>query len=62
MGEYASRAREWGSEPISWVPREIEFLKAWEEERLTDRLFKKSAVLDLHMSSYCAPPPKQGQP
>jgi Ser/Thr protein kinase RdoA (MazF antagonist) len=39
MGEYAGRAREWGSEPISWIGREIEFLKAWEAERLADRLF-----------------------
>jgi Ser/Thr protein kinase RdoA (MazF antagonist) len=39
MGEYASRAQEWGSEPISWIARENEFLKAWEAERLADRLF-----------------------
>ena len=39
MGEYASRAREWGSEPVSWIAREVEFLKAWEAERLADRLF-----------------------
>jgi Ser/Thr protein kinase RdoA (MazF antagonist) len=39
MGEYASRVREWGSEPVSWIAREIEFLKAWETERLAERLF-----------------------
>ncbi len=39
MGEYASRAREWGSEPVSWIAREIEFLKSWESERLANRLF-----------------------
>jgi Ser/Thr protein kinase RdoA (MazF antagonist) len=39
MGEYASRAREWGSEPVAWIAREIEFLKMWETERLSDRLF-----------------------
>jgi Ser/Thr protein kinase RdoA (MazF antagonist) len=39
MGEYASRVREWGSEPVSWIGREIEFLKAWEAERLANRLF-----------------------
>jgi Ser/Thr protein kinase RdoA (MazF antagonist) len=39
MGEYASRAREWGSEPVSWIAREVEFLKAWEAERMADRLF-----------------------
>jgi Ser/Thr protein kinase RdoA (MazF antagonist) len=39
MGEYASRAREWGSEPVNWIAREIGFLKTWEAERLADRLF-----------------------
>jgi Ser/Thr protein kinase RdoA (MazF antagonist) len=39
MGEYASRAREWGSEPVSWIAREVGFLKTWEAEHLTDRLF-----------------------
>jgi Ser/Thr protein kinase RdoA (MazF antagonist) len=39
MGEYASRAREWGSEPVNWVMREFEFLKSWEAERLANRLF-----------------------
>lgn len=39
MGEYASRAREWGSEPVSWITRELEFLRSWEDERLTGRLF-----------------------
>jgi Ser/Thr protein kinase RdoA (MazF antagonist) len=39
MGEYASRAREWGREPVSWIARETEFLKAWEAQYVTDRLF-----------------------
>ena len=39
MGEYASRAPEWGSEPVKWIAREVDFLKAWEVERMTDRLF-----------------------
>lgn len=34
MGEYASRAREWGSEPVKWITREIEFLEAWEAQHL----------------------------
>lgn len=38
MGEYASRAREWGSELVDWIARELEFLKSWEAERLADRL------------------------
>lgn len=39
MGEYASRAREWGSEPIEWIGRGLEFLTSWEAERLNGRLF-----------------------
>jgi Ser/Thr protein kinase RdoA (MazF antagonist) len=39
MGEYASRAREWGSEPVGWIAREIDFLSSWEAERLDNRLF-----------------------
>jgi Ser/Thr protein kinase RdoA (MazF antagonist) len=39
MGEYASRVREWGVEPASWIAREVDFLKAWEMERIADRLF-----------------------
>jgi hypothetical protein len=38
MGEYASRTREWGAEPVNWIAGEIEFLKAWEVERTADRL------------------------
>lgn len=38
MGEYASRAREWGSESIDWIGRGLEFLASWETERLTGRL------------------------
>ncbi|MCM2477601.1 phosphotransferase [Rhizobium sp. CG5] len=39
MGEYASRAQEWGSNSVGWIAREANFLKAWETERCTDRLF-----------------------
>jgi Ser/Thr protein kinase RdoA (MazF antagonist) len=39
MGEHASRAREWGSEPVKWIASETEFLKAWEAERLGGQLF-----------------------
>jgi len=39
MGEYASRAGEWGSENVNWITRELEFLKSWETERLSERLF-----------------------
>jgi hypothetical protein len=39
MGEYASRAREWDSEPVNWITRELEVLKSWEAERLASRLF-----------------------
>jgi Ser/Thr protein kinase RdoA (MazF antagonist) len=39
MGEYASRAREWGSEPVGWIARELEFLESWDAERLSGRLF-----------------------
>jgi len=39
MGEYASRGREWGSEPVKWITRELEFLRGWETERLAGRLF-----------------------
>jgi len=39
MGEYASRAQEWGSEAVGWIAREANFLKTWEAERFVDRLF-----------------------
>jgi len=39
MGEYASRAQEWGSESIGWIARETGFLRAWETERCINRLF-----------------------
>ncbi len=39
MGEYASRAREWGSEPVGWIGREAGFLKRWEERRAANLLF-----------------------
>ncbi|MBR0751707.1 phosphotransferase [Bradyrhizobium jicamae] len=39
MGEYGSRVGEWGTEPISWIGREVDFLKGWEVDRLGTRLF-----------------------
>ncbi|MBY5739022.1 phosphotransferase enzyme family protein [Rhizobium leguminosarum] len=39
MGEYASRAQEWGSETIGWIAREANFLRQWETQRCVDRLF-----------------------
>lgn len=39
MGEYASRAQEWGSEAVGWIAREANFLKTWEAEQFVDRLF-----------------------
>lgn len=39
MGEYASRAQEWGSNSVGWIAREVDFLRTWENERFTDRLF-----------------------
>lgn len=39
MGEYASRADEWGSNTVGWIAREANFLKSWETGQLTDRLF-----------------------
>lgn len=39
MGEYASRLNEWGSNSVGWVAREADFLKTWESEQLTNRLF-----------------------
>jgi Ser/Thr protein kinase RdoA (MazF antagonist) len=38
MGEYASRRKEWGTEPVGWVAREIQFLKAWEAKQTFGRL------------------------
>lgn len=39
MGEYASRLNEWGSNTVGWIAREAAFLKTWENEQLTNRLF-----------------------
>ncbi|MCA1440349.1 phosphotransferase [Ensifer sp. IC4062] len=39
MGEYASRAREWGSNSVGWIAREVTFLRTWEAERFVGRLF-----------------------
>jgi Ser/Thr protein kinase RdoA (MazF antagonist) len=38
MSEYASRVPEWGSEHASWIPKEISFLKKWEEVHLSGRI------------------------
>lgn len=40
MGEMAGRLAEWGSEGMSaaWLDRQMEFLRSWEAERLSDRL------------------------
>ncbi|WP_413711341.1 phosphotransferase enzyme family protein [Rhizobium sp. Rhizsp82] len=38
MGEYASRADEWGRNTVRWVAREAEFLKAWQASQLSGRL------------------------
>ena len=38
MGEYASRAQEWGSNAVGWVATEANFLKTWETEQFVDRL------------------------
>ncbi|MBB4483309.1 hypothetical protein GGE46_005930 [Rhizobium etli] len=38
MGEYASRAQEWGIEAVGWIARGANFLKTWETERFVDRL------------------------
>lgn len=38
MSEYASRVPEWGSEHASWIPKEISFLKQWEEVHLSGGL------------------------
>ncbi|EHH05438.1 phosphotransferase enzyme family protein [Agrobacterium tumefaciens] len=39
MGEYATRANEWGSETVGWIAREADFLREWESEQLVNRLF-----------------------
>ncbi|WJR65375.1 phosphotransferase [Neorhizobium sp. CSC1952] len=39
MGEYATRANEWGSNTVSWIAREANFLKTWQTEQLVNRLF-----------------------
>ena len=40
MGEMAGRLDEWGSEGMStaWLDRQVEFLRSWEAEKLSDRL------------------------
>jgi Ser/Thr protein kinase RdoA (MazF antagonist) len=39
MGEHASRVQEWGRESVGWIAREADFLKAWETQRILQRLF-----------------------
>ncbi len=40
VGEMAGRLDEWGSEGMAtaWLDRQVEFLRSWEAERLSDRL------------------------
>lgn len=38
MGEYASRADQWGRNTVRWVAREAEFLRSWKASQLTGRL------------------------
>lgn len=38
MGEYASRAPEWGSNSVGWIANEANFLATWESNQLADRL------------------------
>ncbi|MEZ2131373.1 MULTISPECIES: phosphotransferase enzyme family protein [unclassified Sinorhizobium] len=41
MGEYAGRVVEWGSQavPKQWLKRQLEFMRAWEEEKLLPDIF-----------------------
>ena len=39
MGEYASRADEYGTDQVDWIARQSDFLLRWETERLDGRLF-----------------------
>lgn len=39
MGEYASRAQEWGSNCVGWIAQEANFLRTLETEQFNDRLF-----------------------
>ncbi len=38
MGEHASRAQEWGSNPTGWIRQQMQFLTSWENEQFGDRL------------------------
>ena len=40
MGEYAGRIAEWGSEavPVEWLAKQVDLLKAWEDEKLSPGL------------------------
>jgi Ser/Thr protein kinase RdoA (MazF antagonist) len=40
LGEYASRRHEWGSEavPAEWISKQLEFLRAWEDDKMSPRL------------------------
>ncbi|SMC98565.1 phosphotransferase [Rhizobium sp. RU36D] len=39
MGDYASRAPEWGVNSMGWLAGQTEFLAAWETEQMGNRLF-----------------------
>jgi hypothetical protein len=41
LGEYASRIEGWGSEnvPATWLVKELDFMLAWEREKLSPGLF-----------------------
>jgi Ser/Thr protein kinase RdoA (MazF antagonist) len=39
MGEYAGRVAEWGTQGMSWLGQQEEFLRAWEAEKLSPGLF-----------------------
>src|SRR6267378_4384395 len=39
MGEYAGRVAEWGTESMTWLGLQEEFLRTWEAEKLSPSLF-----------------------
>ena len=38
MGEYAGRVAEWGTESVTWLGAQEEFLRTWEVEKLSPSL------------------------
>jgi Ser/Thr protein kinase RdoA (MazF antagonist) len=38
MGEYASRASEWGTDAVGWIAGETNFLRSWETKHFENRL------------------------